>query len=96
MGLPSVVALRYQRQRTSHTQSERTQTSDLLECSGSLRVKFKAAVRGSTSWDELQETLRSEGFELKPKGGGLIVQSLSDKGEAHKASQLGCAYSRLI
>ncbi len=83
-------------ERTVRTESEITRTSDLVEGANDLREKFKAAVLASTSWDELQEKLRSEGFELKPKGGGIIAQSLSDKGETHKASELGYAYSRLI
>lgn len=59
-------------------------------------VKLKAAVTASSSWEELQNALWSEGFELKPKGGVLSVQSLKHKDDVCKASELGCAYSRLI
>ncbi|MFD0981157.1 RecQ family ATP-dependent DNA helicase [Tropicimonas aquimaris] len=73
-----------------------TATSNTMEGTNDMHERFRAAVHRSSSWEELQETLRSQGFELKPKGGGLIVRSISDESVVHKASELGYAYSRLI
>jgi len=63
---------------------------------GTLPARFKAAVRASSSWGELQEALRSADLELAPKGGGLVLRCVSNPEEAHRASELGYAYSTLI
>jgi ATP-dependent DNA helicase RecQ len=76
--------------------SQVTEASEATERAADLRGKFNAAVRASSTWDELQEALRSDGYELTPRGGGLILKSLVDEDEVHKASELGYAYSHLI
>lgn len=53
-------------------------------------------MRASSSWGELQEALRSADLELAPKGGGLVLRCVSNPEEAHRASELGYAYSTLI
>ncbi|AZQ67949.1 RecQ family ATP-dependent DNA helicase [Silicimonas algicola] len=57
---------------------------------------LRASVRASSSWDELQAALRVEGLELVPRGGGLVLRSLSHRSDVRKASDLGYAYARLI
>ncbi len=73
-----------------------SEESSSVEKDADLRGTFSAIVKLSSSWGQLQKALRHEGYELEPKGGGLVLQSLSDKNEVHKASKLGFAYSRLI
>ncbi len=90
-GPPSVV----QRQDTA-VPGKRAEDPAPVEQVSDLKKRFVAIVRSSSSWDQLQEALQTAGYELKPKGGGLVVQSLLDKNEVHKASKLGFAYSRLI
>ncbi len=57
---------------------------------------FKAALRRSTTWEDLQVALRSEDLELAPRGGGLVLRSLTDQSDICKASELGYGYSSLI
>jgi hypothetical protein len=53
-------------------------------------------MRASSSWAEVQEALRTDDLQLAPRGGGLVLQSLSGKGNVTKASDLGYGYSSLI
>ena len=61
-----------------------------------LRSKFSDAVDASRSWDELQVMLEMDGVELAPRGGGLILRSVSTQKVICKASELGFGYAALI
>ena len=73
------------------------QNNDIREASlDQLRSKFSEAVDSSRSWDELQSLLRIENKELVPRGGGLILRSVSTQEAICKASELGFGYASLI
>lgn len=46
-------------------------------------------------WDDLQECLRTKGYELAERGGGLILQTVEGE-RLCKASELGQPYSLLM
>lgn len=61
-----------------------------------LRSELSEAIDSSRSWDELQTLLRIGNKELSPRGGGLILRSVSTQETICKASELGFGYASLI
>lgn len=61
-----------------------------------VRTLVANAVKASSDWKDLNHRLSDEGLELAPKGGGLVVRSLSSQEDICKASEIGFPYSKLI
>jgi ATP-dependent DNA helicase RecQ len=96
--LPELVFTPDNNQRSSSTKFSRSDCrKDMPSRSiDDPQVILNEAVQTSQSWSELQAKLKHQDLELAPKGGGLVLRSLSDSGWSQKASAMGHPYSRLI
>jgi len=61
-----------------------------------LRASLAPAMANATSWSDLANRLKQQGFELRQAGGGLAVHRHPSGDRVCKASELGFSYTRLM
>lgn len=61
-----------------------------------LRALLAADMAAAKTWLDLQNKLKSKGYELREAGGGLAMYSFPEGARLCKASELGASYATLM